>query len=127
MPPLQIAERRVGDVTFLTLAGRLILEEGENPLRAQIDALIRERRIDVVVDLHDVTYLDSCGVGALVEKCVSLRKAGGDLMLLCPSERCRRTLEITGLLLRVFEVHDTEDAALNRFAARHGTSPPLSC
>ena len=76
MPPLQIAERRVGDVTFLTLAGRLILDEGENPLRARIDALIRERRIDVVLDLHDVTYLDSCGVGALVEKCVSLRKAG---------------------------------------------------
>lgn len=121
MPPLQIAERRVGDVTFLTLAGRLILDEGENPLRAKIDALIREGRTDVVVDLHDVTYLDSCGVGALVEKCVSLRKAGGDLMLLCPSERCRHTLEITGLLLRVFEVYETEDAALSRFATRHGT------
>jgi anti-anti-sigma factor len=122
MPRLQIAERRADDVTFLTLAGRLILDEGENPLRARIDALIREGRRDVIVDLHAVTYLDSCGVGALVEKCVSLRKAGGDLMLLCPSDRCRRTLEIAGLLLRVFEVYDSEDAALSCLAARHSAS-----
>ena len=122
MPPLQIAERRVGNVTFLALAGRLILEEGENPLRERVDELIREGRIDVVVDLHDVTYIDSCGVGALVAKCVSLRKAGGDLMLLCPSERCRHTLEITGLLRQVFEVCATEEAALDRLAARHAAS-----
>ena len=122
MPPLQIVERRVGEVTFLTLAGRLILDEGENPLRERIDALIREGRTDVVVNLHDVTYLDSCGIGALVAKCVSLRKAGGDLKLLCPSDRCRRVLEITGLMLRVFEVYQTEEEVLGRVAARHAAS-----
>jgi anti-anti-sigma factor len=122
MPPLQIAERRIGNVTFLALTGRLILEEGENPLRERVDALIREGRIDVVVDLHDVSYMDSCGVGALVEKCVSLRKTGGDLVLLCPSERCRRALEITGLLRQLFEVCATEEAALDRLTTRHATS-----
>ena len=122
MPPLRIAERRVGDVTFLALAGRLILDEGEGPLREAIDALIRQGRVDIVVDLHDVTYIDSCGVGALVAKCVSLRKAGGDLILLHPSERSHHTLEIAGLLGRVFEECDSADAAPRLFAARHRTS-----
>jgi anti-sigma B factor antagonist len=122
MPALRIAERRVGDVTFLTLAGRLILDEGEAPLREKIDALIRQNRVDVVVDLHDVTYIDSCGVGALVAKCVSLRKAGGDMIVLHPSDRSHHTLEIAGLLGRVFEECDSVDAALSQFASRHRTS-----
>lgn len=122
MPALHIAERRAGEVTFLTLTGRLILDEGEGPLRDRIDGLIRQGRVDVVVDLHEVTYIDSCGVGALVAKCVSLRKAGGDLILLHPSERSHHTLEIAGLLGRVFEECDSPDAALSSFAARHRTS-----
>ena len=119
MPPLQIVERRVGDVTFLTLSGRIVLEEGERALRDTIDGLIREGRLDVVLDLHDVTYVDSCGIGTLVAKCVSLRKAGGDLELLCPSHRCRRMLEITGLLEAVFDVCESEADALSHVAARH--------
>lgn len=122
MPPLQIAERRVGGVTFLTLDGRIVLEEGDTTLRDRVDALIREGRIDVVLDLHGVTYIDSCGIGTLVAECVSLRKVGGDLKLLCPSHRCRRMLEVTGLIEAVFEVCETEEAALNSVAAHHRAS-----
>jgi anti-sigma B factor antagonist len=122
MPPLQIVERRVGPVTFLTLKGRIVLEEGEAEVRGQIDGLIQEGRLDVVLDLHDVTYIDSCGIGALVAKCVSLRKAGGDLTLLCPSNRCRRMLEVTGLLEAVFDVYESDEAALADITARHSTS-----
>jgi anti-sigma B factor antagonist len=120
--PLQIVERRVGDVTFLTLSGRIVLEEGVAALGRAVDALVQEGRLDVVLDLHDVTYIDSCGIGTLVAKCVSLRKAGGDLELLCPSDRCRRMLEVTGLLEAVFDVCESEAAALSHAAARHHAS-----
>jgi anti-sigma B factor antagonist len=119
MPPLKIVERRVGSATFLTLTGRIVLEEGETALRNTIDDLIREGRTDVVLDLHEVTYIDSCGIGALVAKCVSLRKAGGDLELLCPSSRCRRMLELTGLLEAVFDLCESEEAALQSLARHH--------
>jgi anti-sigma B factor antagonist len=122
MPPLQIAERRVDDVTFLALRGRVVPEEGDTALRDTVDRLIREGRTDIVVDLHDVTYIDSCGIGTLVAKCVSLRRVGGDLKLLCPSNRCRRMLEVTRLIEAVFDVYDTEEAALRRPAAQHHRS-----
>jgi anti-sigma B factor antagonist len=102
----------------LVLAGRLVLEEGDIPLRERIDALIVEGRIELVLNLHDVTYMDSCGIGALVEKYGSLRRRGGDLKLLCPTERCRRVLAITHLL-SIFESYESEDAAVRSFLATH--------
>jgi anti-anti-sigma factor len=120
--PLQIIERRVGTATFLTLTGRIVLEEGDIALRDKIDDLIREGRTDVVLDLHDVSYIDSCGIGTLVAKCVSLRKAGGDLELLCPSNRCRHMLELTGLLDAVFDLCESEEEALASLARHHASA-----
>ena len=114
-PPLQITERRIGDLTVLTLAGRLILDEGDLPLPKRIDALIHESRIDIVLNLHDVVYMDSCGVGALVAEYVSLRRRGGHLKLVCPSARCSHVLAITHLL-PIFEIYQTEDDAIRSFA-----------
>jgi anti-anti-sigma factor len=120
--PLQIVERRVGSATFLTLTGRIVLEEGDSALRDTIDGLIREGRTDVVLDMHDLTYIDSCGIGTLVAKCVSLRKAGGDLELLCPSHRCRHMLEVTGLLEAVFDRCESEEEALASLARHHASA-----
>lgn len=116
VPLMKLTERRIGGVTVLALAGRLVLDEGDVPLRERIDALIAEGRIDVVLNVHDVTYMDSCGIGAVVEKFVGLRRRGGHLKLVCPTDRCRRVLEITHLL-PIFEVYETEDDAVRSFAA----------
>jgi stage II sporulation protein AA (anti-sigma F factor antagonist) len=114
---LQISEQQLGDVTILTLAGRLVLGDGDAPLRDCIDALIRDGRLHIVLKMHDVTYVDSCGIGALVAKYVTLHNRGGSLKLVCPSERCRHVLALTHLL-SVLECYDSEFAALRSFAAR---------
>ena len=111
MPHMHISERRVGDVTILTLKGRLVLEEGDAPLREHIDALIREGRVAIVLNAHDVTYMDSCGIGALVAKYVSLRQRGGSLKLVSPSRRFQHLLDVTHLV-SVFDTYDSEEAAV---------------
>jgi anti-sigma B factor antagonist len=116
VPQLAISERRAGGVTILALAGRLVLDEGDAPLRERVDALAKEGRIDVVLNLHDISFVDSSGIGSIVGKFVSLRRRGGHLKLVCPSERCRHVLEITHLL-PVFEVFETDEAALDSFKA----------
>ena len=116
MPQFAISERATDGVTVLALAGRLVLEDGEAKLRERIDALVAAGRIDIVLNLHDVTYLDSCGIGAVVGKFVTLNRRGGHLKLVCPSQRCRHVLEITHLL-PVFEVFETDDQAIASFTA----------
>ncbi len=113
---MTMTERWVGDVTILDLKGRLVLDEGDAVLRARVNGLIDQLRLKIVINMQDVTYVDSCGVGALVEKYVSLRRQGGDLKLLHLTPRSQRILEITGLL-HVFEAYDTEPDAVASFAA----------
>jgi anti-anti-sigma factor len=112
---MHISEQRIGDITVLNLAGRLVLEEGDVPLRESIDALIGEGRVDVVLNIHDVTYMDSCGIGTLVAKYLSVRQRGGNMKLVCPSARCHHVLEITHLL-PIFETYTSEEAAVHSFA-----------
>ncbi len=114
MPQLTIAERRIGNVTVLALEGRLVLEEGEAPLRQRVDGLAAEGRLDVVLNMHDVTYIDSAGIGAVVREFVTLKRRGGSLKLVCPSTRARHVLEITHLL-PCFEVFETDEAAVSSF------------
>ena len=115
MSRIQIDERRTGDVTVLRLTGRLVLEDGDAPMRERIDALVQEGRVDIVLNLQNVNYIDSCGVGSVVAKFLSVRRRGGDLKLVCLSERCRHVLEITGLI-PILAPLDSEDEALRKFA-----------
>ncbi len=117
-PRITISERRIGDVTILDLRGRLVFDEGDVSYAERIDRLIREERIQIVVNLQDVSYIDSAGVGALVSKYVTLRKRGGNLKLLCPSERVRHVIAIAQLL-DVFESFESEELALRSFAPVH--------
>ena len=117
-PRITISERRIGDVTILDLRGRLVFDEGDISCAERIDRLIREERIQIVVNLQDVSYIDSAGVGALVSKYVTLRKRGGNLKLMCLSERVRHVLSIAQLF-GVFESFESEDLAVRSFAPVH--------
>ena len=117
MSRIQIDERRAGDVTVLRLTGRLVLEEGDAPMRERIDALVQEGRVDIILNLQHVNYIDSCGVGSVVAKFLSVRRRGGDLKLVCLSERCRHVLEVTGLV-PILAPLDSEEDALRQFAVR---------
>lgn len=114
---MTLTERRVGDVTVLDLQGRLVFDEGDAELRDRINELLTQGRRKIVVNLRDVTYIDSCGLGALIAKYVSVRQQGGNVKLLHLSSRSHRVIDISGLQ-NVFEVFDSEDDAITSFAAR---------
>lgn len=111
-----LTERQVGDVTLLELKGRLVFDDGERMLRTLVNDLVEQGRVKLVVNLSNVTYIDSCGVGVLIAKFVSVRRKGGDVKLLELSPRSRHVMAICGLL-NVFETFDSETKAVASFAA----------
>jgi anti-anti-sigma factor len=114
---MTLNERRIGDVTLLDLKGRLILEDGDDVLRARINDLVEQGRTRIVLNLKDVTYIDSCGVGVMIAKYVSLRNKGGDLRLLNLTPRSHHLMEISKLL-NVFEIFEAETDAIASFTGR---------
>jgi len=111
---MTLNERRIGDVTVLDLKGRLVLEDGDAVLRTRVNELVEQGRTKVVLNLKDVIYIDSCGVGVLIAKLVSMRNKGGDLRLLNLTERSHRLLEISQLL-NVFAIYKDEPEAVHSF------------
>ena len=111
---MTLKERRVGDVSILDLQGRLVIEDGDDELRDRINELSDAGRVNIVVNLKDVTYVDSCGIGVLIAKYVSLRRKGGDVKLLHLTARSHHLMEISRLL-SVFEAFESEERALASF------------
>jgi len=112
--PMQIAERRVGDVTILTLTGRLELDDGDSVLRDRANQLAAEGRVRLLLDMANVTRLDSAGIGVLVSKYLTMTRRGGTLKLLHLTERTSRLMDITRLVT-IFEIFHDEDEALRSF------------
>ena len=113
---MTLVERRIGDVTVLDLKGRLVFDEGDTVLREHINRLVEQGRMNILVNLNDVTYVDSCGIGVLVAKFVSLRRKGGDLRFVNVTPRSRRLLEITKLM-DIFRIFETEAEAVSSFSS----------
>jgi anti-anti-sigma factor len=111
---LQITERRVGHVTVLDLKGRLELDDGDTVLRDTINRLVEEGRVQLLLDLTNVTRLDSAGIGMLVGKYLTVRKRNGTIKLLHLTDRTSRLLHITKLE-SVFEIFQDEAQALRSF------------
>ena len=114
---MTITERRVGDVTVLTLGGRIVFGDGATELRARLNDLLDEARLKFLLDLRDVTYIDSFGVGVIAAKFVSVRRKGGDMKLLRLSARTHRVMTISGLL-KIFQSFESEDDAVQSFAKK---------
>lgn len=113
--PMIVHERQIGDVTLLELNGRLVFDDGDAVLRTCVNRLVGEGRVKLVVNLSNVTYVDSCGVGVLVGRFISVRRHGGDLKLLQLSPRSRHVMDICRLL-NVFDVFESETEAVASFA-----------
>ncbi len=111
---MKIIERVVGPVTVLDLDGRLVYGDGDQTFKEQVNTLVRQGRKFLVLNMHNVTYLDSAGVGVLVWKFVTIRKQGGTIKLANLSPRSHNVMHISKLL-EVFETYDSEDAALRSF------------
>jgi anti-sigma B factor antagonist len=114
MPAQALREHDVGEVTILRLQGHL-KDEGDIPLAEHVAELVQRGRRKIVLDLQDVSRVDSTGVGMVAAKYLTVRRLGGDLKLLHLSPRARQLLAITKLA-DVFEIFDDEEEALRSFA-----------
>lgn len=114
MPPvLEIARRDVGRVAVFALSGKLAYEEGTRVLRSAVTTAVSDGTRLCLIDMREVTYLDSGGVGLLVAMFRHVTSRGGQFKLLRPSAPARRVLGISQLT-RVFDIFDDEgDALLN--------------
>ena len=114
-PALRITLDPRGDVTVLHLNGRLVLEDGDSVFRDAVNDIVAENRINLVVNLADVTAIDSAGIGVLVGRFLSVRRRGGDMKLANLTARSHRVMTITQLL-NVFDCFDSVDEAVAGFA-----------
>jgi anti-sigma B factor antagonist len=113
---MQIEERSAGDVTVLDLKGKMTLGEGDELLRDKINSLIQQGRRKVVLNLEDVPYLDSAGLGEIVRTYTTISRQGGSLKLLNLTKRITDLLSITKLLT-VFDTYDSEADAVRSFSS----------
>ncbi|MBI2956226.1 MAG: STAS domain-containing protein [Acidobacteria bacterium] len=112
--PLGIKSRQAGGVTVLELSGKIILGEESSSLRERIRELLANGQNKILLNLENVTFIDSAGVGTLVSSFTSARAQGAQLKLANLTRKFRETLQVTRLLT-VFEVFDQEADALASF------------
>src|SRR4029453_4114942 len=111
---LDIGQREDGEVTVLTLAGQITLDDGDLLFRRCVHDLIDRGRTKLVVNLGDVTYIDSAGVGMLAAKLKTVREKGGDLRLARLTSRSQRLFGMMKLIL-AFETFEDEPAAVKSY------------
>ena len=112
---MKASSRRVDGVTILDLSGRITLGEGSVVLRDQIRDLLGKSEKKILLNLGDVTYIDSSGIGELVSAFTTVRNQGGELKLLNLTKKVHDLLQITKLYT-VFDVKDDEASAVKAFA-----------
>src|SRR5947208_16561548 len=95
---MQIEERSAGDVTVLDLKGKMTLGEGDELIRDKINSLIQQGRRKIVLNLEDVPYIDSAGLGEIVRTYTTISRQGGSLKLLNLTKRITDLLSITKLV-----------------------------
>jgi len=115
--PLKIVDREVDGVAVLALDGRIVLGEETLTLREKVKGLLAAGKKQLVLDLKNVTFIDSSGLGALVAVHSSTKSGGASLRLCNLGARSNELLQITKLYT-VFEVSDTEADAVGAMAKR---------
>jgi len=112
---VKLQSRQVGDVTVVDAAGRITLGEGASAFRDLIRDLAAKGNKKLLVNLSEVSYIDSSGIGEMVSSFTTVTNHGGQLKLLGLSKRVKDLLQITKLYT-VFEVFDDEASAIRSFA-----------
>jgi anti-sigma B factor antagonist len=111
---VKLTTRQVGDVTVIDAAGRITLGEGASAFRDRIRELASSGGKKILLNLGEVSYIDSSGIGELVSGFTTVTGGGGQLKLVGLSRRIKDLLQITKLYT-VFDVHDDEAAAVGSF------------
>lgn len=111
---LRIEAKESDGVTVVTLAGRVTLGDESNQLRNKIKDLLTQGKNRMVLDLGDVSYIDSAGLGAFVSAFTSARSGGGEIKLARITKRFDELLNITKLVT-IFDVHNSVADAVKAF------------
>ena len=121
---LNISNKQVGDVSLVALRGRIILGEGSSALRERVKDLVGDGKKIIVLNMTNVTYIDSAGLGALVAAHVSAKKESAVLLLSDLGTKFHEVMQVTRLLT-VFNVFATEADAISSLAATKQTANAL--
>ena len=112
---MKIEMRTVGDVRILDCSGKITLGEGTMAVRNTVLDILKDGGKKIILNLADVNYIDSSGIGELVSTYTTVTNGGGQLKLLSLTKKIQELLQITKLLT-VFQVYDSESAALASFS-----------
>jgi anti-sigma B factor antagonist len=111
---MKIEMRTVGDIRILDCSGKITLGEGTMAVRNTVRDILKDNGKKIILNLADVNYIDSSGIGELVSTYTTVTNNGGQLKLLSLTKKIHELLQITKLLT-VFQVFDSEEAALKSF------------
>jgi anti-sigma B factor antagonist len=112
---MKASNRQVDGITVVDMSGRITLGEGSVVLRDSIRDLISKGQKKILLNLGDVTYIDSSGIGELVSAFTAVRREGGELKLLKLTKKVHDLLQITKLYT-VFDIKDDEATAIQAFS-----------
>lgn len=112
---VKLNTRQVGDVTVMDVAGRITLGEGSSAIREAMRDLTTKGHKKILLNLSEVSYIDSTGIGQLVAGFTTAADAGGTVKLLGLNKRVKDVL-LVSKLYTVFEAHDDEAEAVRSFA-----------
>ena len=111
---LRATAREAGGTTVVDLSGRIVLGEGSALLRKTVRGLLEQNQTQLVLNLADVDYIDSSGIGELVSAYTAVKNQGGELKLLHLTKKVHDLLQLTKLYT-VFDVHNDEAVAVRSF------------
>ena len=111
---MQISERQSGAVTVLDLSGKITLGEDSTLLKDKLNSLLHQGKKNLLLNLSEVQYVDSAGLGALVSAYTTVTREGGALKLAHVTKKLQDLLSITKLLT-VFDTFDSEDEAVRSY------------
>ena len=111
---LKITNREVGGIMVVNLSGRLTLGDASALLRQSLKDLLEGGKKKIVLNLGEVGYIDSSGLGELVSSFTTVRNSGGELKLANLTQKVNDLLTVTKLYT-VFEIHNDEQAAISSF------------
>ncbi|HEY0307527.1 MAG TPA: STAS domain-containing protein [Acidobacteriaceae bacterium] len=111
---MKIATRQLDGITVLDLGGRITLGEGSVQLRDAVRDLISKGQKKIVLNLADISYMDSSGMGELVTAYTSVKNQGGELKLVNLTKKIEDLMQITKLVT-VFDIYDDEAKAIAAF------------
>jgi len=111
---LRMTDRDVSGVNVLDIEGRIVLGEESNSFREKVKGLLAAGKKKIVLNLANVSYIDSAGLGTLVATFHSARSQGATLKLMNLGSKFKDMLQVTKLMT-VFDTYDSESAAIQSF------------